>query len=102
MAIDNTDHQPYTVPTSLMVLHKNGVEVNVIGAGTLVAMVMLVGLVVLVVALVDLVKRPAGVWAASGHNQLVWAVIVVFVAFIGPLLYLVIARPALENGVEPA
>ena len=90
------------MPTSRMVRLENGVEVNVIGAGTLVALVMLVGLVLLVVALVDLVKRPAGSWAASGHNQLVWAVIVVFVAFIGPLLYLLIARPALENAAEPA
>lgn len=57
---------------------------------------MLAGLVLLVMALVDLVRRPVGQWAESGHNQLVWALIVVFVAFIGPLLYLLVARPALD------
>ena len=102
MAIDSDDHETYAVPTSRMVRLKTGAEVNVLSAWTLVGLMMLVGLVLLVLALVDLVKRPAGAWAASGHNQLVWAVIVVFVAFIGPLLYLLIARPALESGPEPA
>lgn len=67
------------------------------GLGILVALASLGGLVLLVLALIDLVKRPAGEWTASGHNQLVWAVIVVFVGFVGPLLYLLIARPALET-----
>ena len=70
---------------------------NVGGVGALVALVMLAGLVLLVMALVDLVRRPTETWESSGHNQLVWALIVVFVAFLGPLLYLLIARPALEN-----
>lgn len=56
-----------------------------------------VGLGLLLVALVDLVKRPTDVWARSGHNQIVWALIVVFLWFIGPMLYLLIARPALES-----
>ena len=70
---------------------------NVGGVGALVALVMLAGLVLFVMALVDLVRRPTETWAVSGHNQLVWALIVVFVAFLGPLLYLLIARPVLEN-----
>ena len=57
---------------------------------------MLAGVVLFVVALVDLVRRPADEWASSSQNQLVWALIVVFVGFFGPLLYLVIARPALN------
>jgi hypothetical protein len=64
--------------------------------GFLVGLVMLTGLVLLVVALVDLVRRPPEQWDASGHNQIVWALIVIFVGFIGPLLYLLIARPALD------
>ena len=64
--------------------------------GSLVALVSLAGLVLLVLALIDLVKRPSEEWTASGHNQLLWGVIIVFVGFIGPLLYLLIARPALE------
>ena len=67
------------------------------GIGVLVALMMLAGVVLFVVALVDLVRRPADEWASSGQNQLVWALIVVFVGFFGPLLYLVIARPALEG-----
>jgi hypothetical protein len=66
------------------------------GAATLAGLVMLATLGLLVLALVDLVKRPAEVWEESGHNQLVWALVVIFVGFIGPVLYLVVARPALE------
>jgi hypothetical protein len=66
------------------------------GAGFLVMLVMLAGLVLIVMALVDLVRRPTEQWTVSGHNQLVWALIVILVGFIGPLLYLLIARPALD------
>lgn len=75
---------------------KTGVEVVFGGVGFLVALVMLAGLVLLVMALVDLVKRPTELWALSGHNQLVWALVVILVGFIGPVLYLLIARPALD------
>lgn len=70
------------------------------GLGALALPVMLGGLVLLVVALIDLVGRPSETWQASGHNQLVWVLIVVFVGFIGPLLYLLIARPALDAVTE--
>ena len=66
------------------------------GLGALVLLVMLATVGLLVLALVDLVKRPADVWEASGHNQLVWALVVIFVGVIGPVLYLAIARPALD------
>ena len=71
------------------------------GLGILVLLMMLVGLGILVMALVDLVRRPAAAWEASGHNQLVWALIVILVGFLGPLLYLLIARPALETAAAP-
>jgi len=61
---------------------------------------MLVSFVLLIVALIDLLKRPAGLWYESGHNQLVWALVVVLVGFVGPLLYLLIARPALESAAK--
>lgn len=70
------------------------------GVGFLAGLVMLAGVVVLVMALLDLVRRPAEQWTASGHNQLVWALIVIFVGFIGPLLYLLIARPALDAATQ--
>jgi hypothetical protein len=66
------------------------------GVALLVVLVMLAGLVLLVMALVDLVRRPAQQWVESGHNQLMWALIVIFVLYIGPLLYLLIARPAVN------
>ena len=74
-------------------------------AGLVVAfggLIMLAGLVLLIVALVDLVRRPTEEWAPSGHNQLVWALVVVFVGFIGPMLYLLIARPALDAAANSA
>ena len=70
-------------------------EVGVLAA--FIMLISLVGLGLLILALVDLVKRPADAWARSGHNQIVWALIVVFVGFFGPMLYLLIARPALES-----
>ena len=73
---------------------------DVFGFRALIVLVMLAGLVLLVVALIDLVRRPTETWAASGQNQLVWALIVVFVAFLGPLLYLLIARPAFDAATQ--
>lgn len=70
-------------------------QVGVLGA--LIVLVSLASFVLLIVALVDLVKRPPQAWAESGHNQIVWALIIVFVGLIGPVLYLVIARPALDG-----
>lgn len=63
----------------------------------LVMLVLLASLGLLVWAIVDLVKRPAPVWTASGHSQIVWALIVIFLGFIGPVLYLIVARPALDT-----
>jgi uncharacterized membrane protein YbhN (UPF0104 family) len=66
------------------------------GIGLLVVLIGLATIGLLVLALVDLLKRPARVWDEAGHNQLVWALVVIFVGFIGPILYLLVARPALE------
>lgn len=76
----------------------NGVVVGMSPLGLLVLLMMAASLGLLIVALVDLVRQPAVAWERSGHNQLVWALIVVFVGFIGPILYLAIARPALSRG----
>lgn len=73
------------------------------GLEALVGLGALATLALLVAALVDLVKRPAEAWAISGHSQLVWAIVVIFVGFIGPVLYLLVARPALEaTSTHPA
>jgi hypothetical protein len=79
-----------------------GAEVEVGVLTFLVVLVMLAGVAFLVLAMIDLVRRPARAWEASGHNQLVWALIVVFVGFIGPILYLAIARPALDRAMAEA
>lgn len=76
----------------------NGVVVVMSLLGLLVLLAMAASLVLLIVALVDLVRQPADAWQRSGHNQLVWALIIVFVGFIGPILYLIVARPALAGG----
>jgi hypothetical protein len=33
---------------------------------------------------------------SAGHSQFVWALVVIIIEFFGPLLYLAIARPALN------
>lgn len=69
---------------------------NMGGLGALVLLVMVATIWLLVLALADLTRRPAQVWDEAGHNQLVWALVVIFVGLIGPALYLIIARPGLE------
>lgn len=71
--------------------------------GVLVLLGMLAGFVLFLVALIDLIRRPADAWKASGQSQLIWALIVIFVGVIGPVLYLLIARPQLEkaSGLTP-
>ena len=59
----------------------------------------------LVWALVDLAPRPTWEWQASQQNQIVWVLVVLLVGCVGPILYLVVARPRLEaaagRGDEP-
>ena len=71
---------------------------------------MAIGLVVLVVVvfgfggfvlwvwtLVDAVQRSDADWEQAGQNRLVWILILIFLGFIGSLLYLFAARPQLEE-----
>ncbi len=46
-------------------------------------------------AIIDVVRTPAPVWARANQNQIVWALVVLLFSLLGPILYLVIARPAL-------
>jgi hypothetical protein len=46
-------------------------------------------------ALIDVLRTPQDVWATAGQNQLLWGVVVLFLSLIGPVLYLIIARPQL-------
>ena len=46
-------------------------------------------------ALADVLRTPLGVWAATEQNQFLWALVVLLLVLVGPVLYLVIARPQL-------
>lgn len=46
-------------------------------------------------ALIDVLRTPQTVWAAAGQSQVLWGIVVLFLSLIGPILYLVIARPQL-------
>jgi hypothetical protein len=67
----------------------------VAAAAELVLLLVLIIPVLTIVALVDLLRRPASAWELSDENQAVWALVVIFLAVIGPILYLTIARPKL-------
>lgn len=58
---------------------------------------LLVPLVLLVFALVDLVQHSDAEWSAAGQDRLTWLLITLLVGVIGPVLYLVVARPKLER-----
>lgn len=45
--------------------------------------------------LVDLLKMSTTAWEKAEQNEIVWAIVVLAVVFVGPILYLVIARPQL-------
>lgn len=50
----------------------------------------------LVYALIDLVKRPAHQWEAAQQSQVVWVLIVLLIGCIGPVIYLMVAKPKLD------
>jgi hypothetical protein len=50
-----------------------------------------------IVAVVDLLRRPASSWLQSGQSQAVWLLVVVFIGFVGPILYFSIAKPKLDS-----
>jgi hypothetical protein len=52
-------------------------------------------LVPVVWALTDILGTPARVWADSNQNQGLWTILVFRLPLLGPLLYLVMARPRL-------
>ncbi len=54
-------------------------------------------------ALVDMLRRPLAQWKAAGEERLVWALVIVFVALVGPILYLLIGRKNLDatNQIPP-
>lgn len=55
-----------------------------------------VPIVLLVLAIVDLARRPAWQWSAAEQNQIVWVLVILLIACLGPIIYFVVARPRLE------
>lgn len=58
------------------------------------------GFVFWIWGLVDALRRPQSEWQAAGQNQILWVVVMVFLGFIGTILYLLIARPQLAGSSE--
>lgn len=50
----------------------------------------------LVYALIDLVRRPAHQWEAAEQSQVVWVLVVLLIGCIGPVIYLLVAKPKLD------
>lgn len=52
-------------------------------------------------AIIDVLRTPQDVWTTAGQNQVLWGIVVLFLSVIGPILYLVIARPQLQVARSP-
>lgn len=59
--------------------------------------VALAGFAFWVWSLVDAIQRPDADWEQAGQNKLIWILVIIFVGFIGSFIYLLVARPQLEN-----
>ena len=57
----------------------------------------LAGFVFWVWSLVDAIQRPDGDWEQAQQNKLVWILLLVFTGAIGSFIYVLVARPALEE-----
>ena len=60
-------------------------------------LVALAGFAFWVWSLVDAIQRPDAEWEQAGQNKLIWILVIIFVGCIGSIIYLVVARPQLEN-----
>ena len=46
--------------------------------------------------LVDSLQIPDHTWQAAGQNKVLWLLLIVFLGFLGSLLYMAIPRPSLK------
>lgn len=60
-------------------------------------LIALFGFVFWIWGLVDALRRPQSNWEAAGQNQILWVVLMIFLGFIGTILYVIIARPQLTG-----
>lgn len=60
----------------------------------------LIGLAITVwwlLMLIQALRTPDSVWAAAGQSKLVYVLLMIFLGWLGALLYVFIARPALRT-----
>ncbi len=62
---------------------------------SLVGLFAIAGLGFMIWALVEILRTDKAAWDASGMVQLVWVAVVLFLPFIGSVLFFAIARPKL-------
>jgi hypothetical protein len=77
--------------------HSGGFDMAV-GSTELFLLVFLAGGALWLYALVDVLRADDAAFAAAGQNKIVWVLLIVFLGFIGAILYLAIARPKLAGG----
>ncbi|HJQ76694.1 MAG TPA: PLDc N-terminal domain-containing protein [Acidimicrobiia bacterium] len=58
--------------------------------------VILLGIIPLVWALGDVLRWPTSAWTAAGQSRSLWILVLIILPLIGPLLYLLFARPRLD------
>ena len=57
----------------------------------------LAGFVFWVWSLVDAIQRPDADWEQAGQTKLVWILVLIFTGALGSFIYLLVARPSLEE-----
>ena len=67
-------------------MHSNGLDMNPM----LLLPIVILQLILLIVSIVDLVKRDKD--KVTGENKLFWAIIILLIGTIGPILYLTLGR----------
>ena len=58
------------------------------------------GFVFWVWALVDALRRSDAEWVRADQSKLVWILVMIFLGVLGSLIYLMVARPALEEAKD--
>lgn len=67
------------------------------GAFLIFLLIILASFVLWIWAIVDVVRTPDPVFTSAGQNKIVWAIVVVFLHWIGALIWLFAGRPQLRR-----
>ena len=89
------------IPSPLVIPAETTFGTAVIPAGSLIVLGVAAVLTVLWVwMLVDALVRPSATWRRADRSQLVWILVLVFLGWLGALLYVVLARPSLRGATR--